>query len=68
VLALPELRYCETLTEAVQDVDAVVLVTRWAEFERLPELLRTISPQPLVVDGRRMIDRRAVARYDGVGL
>jgi UDPglucose 6-dehydrogenase/GDP-mannose 6-dehydrogenase len=68
VLALPELRYCETLMEAVQNVDAVVLVTRWAEFERLPELLRPISPQPLVVDGRRMIDRSAVARYDGIGL
>jgi UDPglucose 6-dehydrogenase/GDP-mannose 6-dehydrogenase len=68
LLALPGVRYCDGLAEAVQDVDAVVLVTRWPEFERLPELLRSAAPQPLVIDGRRMLDRRAVARYDGIGL
>jgi UDPglucose 6-dehydrogenase/GDP-mannose 6-dehydrogenase len=68
VLAMPELRFCEGLAEAVQEADAIVLVTRWAEFEQLPELLRSVSPQPLVIDGRRMLDRHAVARYDGIGL
>lgn len=65
---MPRVRYCETLDEAVRGVDAVVLVTRWAEFERVPALLTSLSPQPLLVDGRRMLDRGAVERYEGIGL
>jgi UDPglucose 6-dehydrogenase/GDP-mannose 6-dehydrogenase len=68
VVDLPGLRLCEGLEEAVEGADAVVVVTRWAEFETLPALLRGAATQPLVVDGRRMLDRRAVARYDGIGL
>jgi UDPglucose 6-dehydrogenase/GDP-mannose 6-dehydrogenase len=58
----------ETLEEAVADADALVLVTRWQEYERLPELLAAQTSPPLLVDGRRLIDRNAVARYDGIGL
>ncbi|MDJ0865729.1 MAG: UDP-glucose/GDP-mannose dehydrogenase family protein [Myxococcota bacterium] len=64
----PALEICDRLEEAVCDSDALVVVTRWDEFQRLPELLRTLSPQPLVVDGRRMLDRSQIARYAGIGL
>lgn len=68
VLELPGLQLCEALAEAVEGVDAVVVITRWAEFEALPALLRGAAAQPLVIDGRRMLDRSSVARYDGIGL
>ena len=55
-----------TLAEAL-DGDAVVIVTRWPEFERIPELLRGKTHPPLVVDGRRMLEPGDVARYAGVG-
>ena len=48
--------------------DAVVVVTRWKEFEELPALVAKMARPPLVFDGRRMLDRGAVARYDGIGL
>ena len=57
-----------SLEEAVEGVDAVVLVTRWSEFERLPELLAKTGQNPIVVDGRRMLDKASVARYEGIGL
>jgi UDPglucose 6-dehydrogenase/GDP-mannose 6-dehydrogenase len=62
------LRYCEQLDEALDGADAVVLLTRWPEFEKLPERLAGREPQPLVVDGRRMVDKKKFARYAGVGI
>ena len=41
-----------TTEEAVKDVEAIVLVTRWKEFEKLPQILREAKTQPVVVDGR----------------
>jgi UDPglucose 6-dehydrogenase/GDP-mannose 6-dehydrogenase len=57
-----------SLDEAVADAEIVVLVTRWPEFSRLAEVLRGQSRGPLVVDGRRMLDPAAFARYEGIGL
>ena len=62
------IRYIDSLEATVDDVDAIVLLTRWPEFERLPELLAGRKLQPLVVDGRRMLDRRRVVRYEGIGI
>jgi len=61
-------RLCNELEEALDGAEAVLLVTRWPEFERLPELLAGRSLVPVVVDGRRMLDRGGVARYEGIGL
>ena len=60
--------YCDDLDAAVENVAAVVLLTRWKEFNRLPDLLKKLDPQPLLIDGRRMLDRTSVRRYDGIGL
>jgi UDPglucose 6-dehydrogenase/GDP-mannose 6-dehydrogenase len=57
-----------SLEEAVDGVEAVMLVTRWDEFRRLPEVLQRQAEPPLLVDGRRMLAREAYARYDGIGL
>jgi UDPglucose 6-dehydrogenase/GDP-mannose 6-dehydrogenase len=55
------------LDDVVSDVDALVLVTSWAEYRDLPHLLEAEAEPPLLVDGRRMIDPEAVPRYAGVG-
>jgi UDPglucose 6-dehydrogenase len=68
LLATPEVTGTRTLEEAVSTTDAVVIVTRWENFERVPELLARSDDPPLVVDGRRMLDRQSIARYAGVGL
>jgi UDPglucose 6-dehydrogenase/GDP-mannose 6-dehydrogenase len=60
--------YAGTMEEAVAGVDAVVIVTRWKEFEALPGVIARMPRPPLVFDGRRMLDRGAFARYDGIGL
>lgn len=60
--------YVDDLAAAVKAVEAVVIVTRWEHYHQLPELVRDLDPPPLVVDGRRMLDKASVARYAGIGL
>jgi UDPglucose 6-dehydrogenase len=75
-VAVPEARkilgadigYAATMAECLEDVDAVVLVTRWKQFEAVPALLAAMASPPLLVDGRRQLDKGAVSRYAGVGL
>lgn len=59
---------CDDMEDAVDGADAVILVTSWPEFRGLPALLEGRSAQPLVVDGRRMLDPKSVQRYEGIGL
>jgi UDPglucose 6-dehydrogenase len=60
-------RYAPTLADAVRHAQAAVIVTRWKEFKRLPDLLRELNPSAVVVDGRRMLDPDSVATYEGIG-
>jgi UDPglucose 6-dehydrogenase/GDP-mannose 6-dehydrogenase len=60
--------FAGSLEQAVAGVEAVLIVTCWSEFERLPKLLAANPHPPLVVDGRRMLDPRSVSRYAGIGL
>jgi UDPglucose 6-dehydrogenase/GDP-mannose 6-dehydrogenase len=56
-----------TLDAAVADAEAILIVTRWREFERLPDLLSTLGRNPVVIDGRRMLLPSSVQRYEGIG-
>lgn len=63
-----EIRLCESLEDALMGADAVLVVTRWKEFERVPALLAQLGEKPVLVDGRRMLDKTTVHRYEGIGL
>lgn len=67
---LPEAVKFETSLDAALDgaPSAVVIVTRWDEYRRLPQLLGDAAEQPLVVDARRMLEPGSVKRYVGIGL
>ena len=60
--------YSDNLRQTVENVQAIVLLTRWEEFGKLPELLVDLNSQPVVIDGRRMLDKTSVTRYEGIGL
>src|SRR5262249_13702599 len=68
VMPADKIRFVDSLEEALAGADAAVLVTRWDEFKRIPELLARMPSAPLIVDGRRMLDKRRIARYTGIGL
>jgi UDPglucose 6-dehydrogenase len=58
----------DDLKEAIAAVDAILIMTRWQQFEAIPELLKPMENPPLVVDGRRMLDKLSVRKYEGIGL
>lgn len=58
----------DTLEEAVDAADAVVLVTRWDALRVVPSLLAERDPAPLLIDARRMLEPSAHVRYAGIGL
>lgn len=67
IFSLQDLALSESLSDALTETDAIVLVTRWDEFRKVPELIKGKVPQPLFVDGRRFLDKTTIARYEGIG-
>jgi len=63
-----KVKFAKTLADALVDVQVVVILTRWDEFKQVPELISGIHNAPLIVDGRRMIDKFSVPMYEGIGL
>lgn len=61
-------RFEDTLDDVIKDVDAILVMTRWQHFERLPALLRMTGSSAAVIDGRRLIPKTAVDQYEGIGL
>jgi len=68
VLGVAPIEFCDDLTQALTGVDAVLLITRWEHFRRVPEIIKQFGQAPLIVDGRRMLDKRDLPRYAGIGL
>lgn len=62
------IEYCSSVASAIDRVDVIMVITRWSDFEVIPELLLGMDEQPLVIDGRRIIDKSSVVRYEGIGL
>jgi UDPglucose 6-dehydrogenase/GDP-mannose 6-dehydrogenase len=63
-----QIHYCDTLAEAIRDVKGILLLTRWQEFNDLPKMINKLDLQPIVIDGRRMLEKTSVDKYDGIGL
>ena len=63
---------CATVAEVVKDADAAVIVTEWEELRGLatPEIRQSMR-NPLIIDGRNLLDpdevRRAGFGYEGIG-
>ena len=48
---------CDTALDAVDDVDAAVIVTEWPEFGDLDlDEVKQRMANPVIVDGRNMLD------------
>jgi UDPglucose 6-dehydrogenase/GDP-mannose 6-dehydrogenase len=57
-----------SLIDCIKGADAILILTAWPEFKALPDLLAHHNWTPLVVDGRRLLAKRSVARYEGIGI
>jgi UDPglucose 6-dehydrogenase len=63
---------CDSALDAVDDVDAAVIVTEWPEFADLDlAAVKERMANPIIVDGRNMLSpedvRAAGFVYEGIG-
>ena len=56
-----------SLTDALAGADAAVVMTAWDEFREVPRHVAGMAIPPVVIDGRRLLDRRQLSRYAGIG-
>jgi UDPglucose 6-dehydrogenase len=59
--------FCDSMEAVVQDADAVLVMTAWDEFRTIDRVIARSAKSPLVVDGRRILDRSRIPRYAGIG-
>ena len=69
---LKGVEFCETVPEAVAGADAAVIVTEWEQLRDLASAeTRAAMRNPLIVDGRNMLDPETVRAagfvYEGIG-
>ncbi len=68
VLGDIDVTYAASMHEAIDQANVIMVVTSWSEFAEIPALIAPRAYQPLVIDGRRMLDQHAVMHYEGIGL
>lgn len=69
---LPDITYCDTPYQAVEDSDALIIITEWDEFKNLDLLkVKKLLKQPVIIDGRNIFDPSQMKElgfsYHGVG-
>ena len=69
---LQSIYYCDSATDALNNADALIIVTEWKEFHS-PDFLRVKNAlkQPVIFDGRNLYEPRLMAElgitYFGIG-
>ena len=62
------IHYFATLQQAIEGVQGIIILTRWPEISELPDMIKALDVQPVVIDGRRMLEKTSVEKYDGIGM
>ena len=66
------IEYCKKQYEALEEADALVIVTEWNEFRR-PDFdkIKSLLKKPVIMDGRNLFDPKKMAEmgfeYEGIG-
>ncbi|OYR44213.1 UDP-glucose 6-dehydrogenase AglM [Halorubrum sp. Hd13] len=61
----PDLAYADSAAAALEGASAALVVTDWDEFAALDDAFDAMA-EPVVIDGRRIIERRDGLTYEGL--
>ncbi len=69
---MPKITYCDNAYDVAADVDAIILVTEWPEFEKMDlQKVKKAMRQPVFVDGRNVFRPEKMKElgfiYSGIG-
>jgi len=68
IFANDAIGYQDNFHGAIKGSDAVIVLTSWKEFKTIPQVLSTIKQAPLLIDGRRFLNKSKIVKYAGIGL
>ncbi|MEX0686545.1 MAG: UDP-glucose/GDP-mannose dehydrogenase family protein [Balneolales bacterium] len=63
-----QISYHNDLSQTIEGAEVVILLTKWDEFRKVPDMISSVNPQPLFIDGRRMLEKTSFNHYEGIGL
>lgn len=58
--------YCKSPQEALEDADACLVLTDWPEFSKLNEKDFESMNNILIIEGRRVLDKKRIKDFEGV--
>lgn len=62
----PDLNYCLSAKDALKSSDACLVLTGWDEFNSLTDKDFATMKNKIIIEGRRILDRKKVSNFDGV--
>lgn len=60
--------FTDTMETLIKTVNVVMIFTAWPDFQRVPALLTAYNPKAIVIDGRRILGKKDVLHYEGIGI
>jgi UDPglucose 6-dehydrogenase len=62
----PKIMYAENPKHALKGADACLILTEWNEFKNLTEKDFSIMKNKIIIEGRRVLDKKKVKNFEGV--
>ncbi len=62
----PQIQYCSTSKEALENSDAALILTDWEEFKGLVDKDFYGMKGSVIIEGRRVLDKRKVKGFEGI--
>ena len=62
----PQIEYASNAKKALEGSDACLIVTEWDEFKKLTDTDFGKMKNKIILEGRRVLDRKKVSNFDGI--
>ncbi|MCX6817623.1 MAG: UDP-glucose/GDP-mannose dehydrogenase family protein [Candidatus Aenigmarchaeota archaeon] len=62
----PSVDYMKSAREALENSDACIVVTEWDEFKKLTDADFSKMKSKVILEGRRILDRTKVSKFEGI--
>ncbi len=68
ILESKRIVYAKSIVSAVKSAEIIVVLTAWPEFKNLHNIINNLQLEPLIVDGRRFLNKKNFQKYIGIGI
>jgi UDPglucose 6-dehydrogenase len=62
----PEIKYAESVKDALKGSEACLIITEWDEFRKLEDRDFKKMKNKIIIEGRKVLDRNRVKDFEGI--